>query len=301
MLQRMHQSHSSVIWKAELTKAVEVRAAIAWVLLWWWKCVTHEFKKCKGRLGVNSKLSGAFILKDIFHYELIFCAAAGVFPSSDLRNALVFSRSGHGLRRAPFYCSAHKSQRTASTSPVETQSADTLLDGPVDRVHPGAGIHLLPAVCIGHKTQSGSVPLSLPENNGVKGQPGSVTHWLAESPLGSACSLETRGHNQKWGRKKVRGDLPDYGDTVRRRNITSLLVLGYSCKCCGTETAWGECFTVQKKKRKLKKKNTRWLDCNETRWFVCSVWLAVPWKLQRSSTAGRPPIPSTGKRVSFTS
>lgn len=187
--------------RAELTKAVKLRAAISWVLLWWWMFVTHEFKKCKGRLGVNSKL-GVYIEGHIFYYELIFYAAAGVFPSSDLRNALVFSRSGHGLRRAPFCCSAHKSQHTASASPVETQSADTLLDGPVDRVHPGAGIHLLPAVCTGHKTQSGSVPLSWPENNGVKGQPGSVTHWLAASPLGSACSLETRGHNQKWGNKK---------------------------------------------------------------------------------------------------
>lgn len=29
-------------------------------------------------------------------------------------------------------------------------------------------------------------------------------------------------------------------------SITSLLVLGYSCERCGTETTWGECFAAQK-------------------------------------------------------
>lgn len=193
----------------------------------------------------------------------------------------------------------HKShKRTASTSPVETQRADALLDGSVDRVHPGAGIHLLPAVCTGHKSHSGSVPLSWPENNGVKGRSGSVTHWLAESLQGPACSLENREHNEKWEGKKNR-----------------------EASCQTTVTLWGgerlpACWSwataasaVEQKPhegsvsrcKKKNKKNTQRLDGNETRWFVCSVWLTVPWKLQRSSTAGRPPIPSTGKRVSFTS
>lgn len=201
------------------------------------------------------------------------------------------------LISAPFYCRAHK----ASTSPVETQGADTLLDGSVDRVHPGARIHLLPAVCTGHETHSGSVPLSWPQN-WVKGRHGSVTHWPAESRQDPMCSLETGKHSQKWD-IFLKREIDESGHTI----VT--LLGGETLPACrswataasAVEQKPHEGSASQCKKKKKEKENTRRVDCNETRWFVCSVWLAVPWKLQRSSTAGRPPILSTGKRVSFTS
>lgn len=40
-----------------------------------------------------------------------------------------------------------KSALVFCRSPVETKSTNTSLDGPVNRVHPGARIHLLPTVC----------------------------------------------------------------------------------------------------------------------------------------------------------
>lgn len=149
-------------------------------------------------------------------------------------------------------------------SPVEAKSTNTFLDGPVNRVHPGARIHLLPTVCrdrryrsywnsISHNDRM-SQQFTRPPERQLKGHlQSAVTHWLARFLQVPRFPLETRKEN----RIRLGTHLNQSNDsqtdrclvlissvTYEEKSITSLLGLGYSCECCGTETTWGECFAA---------------------------------------------------------
>lgn len=117
----------------------------------------HSFrKKAVEKICDGIYISGGFTIEGNILWINEFSDQLSLLSSPQ---CCVLLKDSHWSHCTPFHCRVHKSRCPASTSPVETQSADTLLDWPVDRVHPGAGIHLLPAVCTAHKTHSGSVLL----------------------------------------------------------------------------------------------------------------------------------------------